>query len=254
MTLAPPHERNIAREREIAWRKHEPLRSRVPYFARRTAEQFRESIAPDAGRIKRVYSSTSFRALLKDWARQASLGRSHAIKRVASAIAPASAEAIGGMLRLLWLESRGQLVQLDDPRYAQNCVLVVGAVIRRSGRTLGAASGFPVLECSEHSLRRLCERAPHIDVKAALLEAACAFLAADFRTVEAQRLKGGTVCLKAGPGLLLTEVLYCADLEKKPRLFSRANTWISWATAEPDQRPIAAAVDPAATMLAVVAR
>jgi hypothetical protein len=84
----------------------------------------------------------------------------------------------------------------------------------------------------------------------ALIEAACAFLAADRRAVEAARLKGATLCLPTAGGLLSSEALLLNDLKGEPRLFARATTFITSAMAEEDQRPVAKAVDPAATVLA----
>jgi hypothetical protein len=247
----------ISRERAVekAWRRHEPLRGKIPYQARRAAEAFRESIVGDAERVRLTYQSKPFRLILADWAKAASLGRSHAIHRVAAALSPAQVDVIDGALRLMWLEAHAErLTLIDDPRYDQPAVLIVGALVRRTGRSLRAANGFPCVEVSEHSLRRLYERAPQVDAKAALFEAAVCFLSADFKTVEERRLKGDTLCLRCGPGLLLSEILYCADRQNKPRLFARANTWISWATTEPDQRPVARATEEAATVLAVVSR
>ena len=250
----PAPARPRERELEAAWRRHEPLRAKIPYQARRAAEQFRDSIAGDAERVRLTYRSAPFRRILADWAKAASLGRSQAIQRLASALSPAFVDVADGALRLLWLESYAErLTLIDDPRYDQPAVLIVGALVKRTGRSLGAANGFPCVEVSEHSLRRLYERAPQVDAKAALFEAARAFLAADYRIVEEKRLRGDTLCLRCGPGLLLTEVLYCADRQDKPRLFSRANTWISWLTAENDQRPIVKAADPSVSVLAMVA-
>ena len=60
--------------------------------------------------------------------------------------------------------------------------------------------------------------------------------------------------MPAGPGLLLCPSIAGPDLENKPRLIARASTWVSDAMAEPDQRPIAAAVDPAQSVLAAAVR
>jgi hypothetical protein len=183
----------ISRERAVekAWRRHEPLRAKVPYPARRAAEQFRESIVGDAERVRLTYQSKPFRRILADWAKAASLGRSHAIHRVAAALSPACVDVIDGALRLMWLEAHAErLTLIDDPRYDQPAVLVVGALVRRTGRALGAANGFPCVEVSEHALRRIFERAPGTDVKAALLQSAHSFLSADYRTVEEKRLRG----------------------------------------------------------------
>jgi hypothetical protein len=243
------------RELEAAWRRHEPRRAKVPYPARRAAEAFREASIGDAEKVRLTYQSKPFRRILADWAKAASLGRSHTTQRLAAAIAPAHVDVISGALRLMWLESHAErLTLIDDPRYDQPAVLIVGALVKRTGRALSAANGFPCVEVSEHSLRRLYERAPQVDAKSALFEAATCFLSADFKTVEERRLKDDTLCLRCGPGLLLTEVLYCADRQNKPRLFARANTWISWATAEPDQRPVIAAADPKGSVLAAAVR
>jgi len=103
---------------------------------------------------------------------------------------------------------------------------------------------------SEHGLARMFQRAPSIDAAAALHEAALCFLAADRRAVEAARLGGQTLCLKAGPGLLLCLSIAGPDLEGKMRLIARANTWIAADMAAADQTPLIPAVDPARSVLA----
>jgi hypothetical protein len=238
---------NIEREREIAWRRHEPLRARVPFAARRAATAFREGLADGAARIKAVYQSPPFRTLLHDWALKKGVGRETARQKIIRMFTPASVADIGGELRLLWLEPRGPMVQIDDPRFAQDCVLVIGALVRRVGRKNVNVTSFPVLETPDHALARTFERSPDVNAREALIEAACAFLAAD---VEVARLRGATLCLPAANGLLLTEALLLKDLKDEPRLVARATTFITDAMAEPDQRPIAAAVDAERSVLA----
>jgi hypothetical protein len=83
----------------------------------------------------------------------------------------------------------------------------------------------------------------------ALHEAARAFLAADAAVVDMMRLGGRTVYLPAGRGLLLSFAIR-VDLVEETQTVARANTWISMAQAQPDQRPLAPAADPARSVLA----
>ena len=242
--------RATAREREIerAWALHEPLRARVPPDARRAVARFKERISPDADKIKHTYQSPPFRALLNDWARKGAVGRERAKRKIVEMLAPACVDDVGGPLMLMWAEPRGQMIIVDHPSFAQNCVLAVAAVIERVGRGVRDTS-FPVVEVPDHALGRMFQRCPGVDAAAALSEAAVAFLRANRRAVEAARLTAATVCLPAGPGVLLALAIAGPDLEGKPRLISRASTWIAAEQAESDQRPIAAAIDPAQSVL-----
>jgi hypothetical protein len=235
------------REVEVAWRQHEPLRARVPLAARRAATAFREGLADDADKIKRTYQSPSFRTVLHDWALKKGIGRETARLKILHTFTPAFVDDIGGALRLLWLEPRGPMVLVDDPRFKQDCVLVIGAHVKRVGRKNVSVTSFPVLEVPDHALARTFERSPDVNAREALIDAACAFLTAD---VETARLRGKTLCLPAANGLILTEALLLKDLRYEPRLVARATTFITSAMAEPDQRPVIAAADPARSVLA----
>jgi hypothetical protein len=234
-----------ARERDIerAWAIHDPARTRIPIEARRAAKALWDRLAPDVARLNATYGSPEFRLIITDWARKKGVGRERALGKIKTALAPAVLDDVGGVLRLLWFEARGQLVQIDHPSFKQNCLLVVAACIGKVERNVREVA-FPVLETPSHALARMYQRAPKLDAKTALIEAATAFLHADRRMVEAVRRKGSTLCLKAGPGLLLCEVLLTRDLEDKKRLIARANTWVSDLMAEPDQRGVAPAIDP----------
>src|SRR5271168_2594920 len=107
-----------ARERDIdrAWRQHDPDRARVPFAARRAAQAFRDGLTGDAEKIVAKYESPSFRVLLHDWALKSSLGRVRTLSRIEQALTPASVDDLGGELRMLRLEPRGQMIiGVDDP-------------------------------------------------------------------------------------------------------------------------------------------
>ncbi len=243
--------RAMARERQIehAWRQHAPERAKVPSDARRAASAFKQRISPDADKIKHTYQSPPFRALLNDWARKGAVGRERAKRKIVQMLLSASVDDAGGALMLMWLEARGQMIMVDHPSFEQDCVLLVAAVIERVGRGVRETC-FPVVEVPDHALGRMFQRCPGVDAAAALSEAAIAFLDADRRAIEVARLKAATVCLPAGSGLLLCLSISGPDLEGKTRLVARASTWIAAVQAEPDQRPIVVAVDPARSVLA----
>jgi len=150
----------------------------------------------------------------------------------------------------MWLEPRAQLVRIDHPSFQQNCVLVVGAVGSRVPGTIRWS--FPIVEAPDHALARMHQRSPNIDATVALYEAAISFLRADRNVVETARVEGCTVCLPAGPGLLLSLLIGGLDLESKMRLIARANTFVVAEMAEPDQRPVQAAIDSSQSVLAAV--
>jgi hypothetical protein len=54
------------------------------------------------------------------------------------------------------------------------------------------------------------------------------------KAVETARRSGRTLCLPAGEGLSLCDVIKASDLEDKVRLMAQANTWIAMAQADPD--------------------
>ena len=240
-----------SRERDIerAWALHEPLRARVPPDARRAASAFKQRIAPNADKIKRIYQSLEFRALLNDWARKGAVGRERAKRKIVQMLAPAPVDDAGGALMLMWAETRGQMIIVDHPSFRQDCVLVVAAVVERTASGVRDKS-FPVVEVPDHALGRMFQRCPGVVAAAALNEAAVEFLRADRRAVEGARLRGETVCLPSGPGLFLCMAICAPDPEEKLRTFARASTWIAVGQAAPDQRPLAAATDPARSVLA----
>jgi hypothetical protein len=232
-----------AKQREVnaAWRRHQVLtksgeRTRVPNSARRAADSFKERLG-DSRNIRTAYSSPAFRMVLDDWCRKRGVGRARAYAKVRSMLAPASVEVRDDALLIVWLEARGPILMVDDPRVQQNCVLVTAAVIGRRGRTLAEAS-FPAVECPDHALARLFERAPTVDACAALTLATRAFLASPAAAFEEARTTGATLCLPAGPGLLLCDPLLVEDLDGLTRLLARARTFISADMVEPHQVPV----------------
>ncbi len=221
------------RERQIerAWAQHEPERARAPPSARRAVAAFKARLAPDAERIKGALRGSAL-PLIDDWAKKGSPGRERKLRRIKAALGWAAVDDTGGALRVLWLEPRGQMVLIpgsqpwDHPSFAQDSVLVVGAVAsRQNGRIRW--SGFPVLEVPDHALARMFQRSPGVAAAAAIYEASIGFLRADRRAVEAARLRGAGLCLAAGPGLALCQPIAAPDLEGKMRVVARASTWIA---------------------------
>jgi hypothetical protein len=238
------------RERQIerAWREHEPERARVPPEARRAAQAFRERIAPGAERFNRIYLSAEFRRTLNDWSMKGPIGRERALCKIKQLLAPAVIDVMDDALLFTWLQPHDGFVRVDHPTFAQSGVIVAAAHISRAARGVRDVS-FPIVEIPEHALARMVQRSPAIDMPTALHEAARAFLAADAAVVDMMRLGGRTVYLPAGRGLLLSFAIR-VDLVEETQTVARANTWISMAQAQPDQRPLAPAADPARSVLA----
>ena len=110
-----------SRERDIerAWALHEPLRAtRAPRCPPRR-ERFKQRIAPNADKIKRIYQSLEFRALLNDWARKGAVGRERAKRKIVQMLAPAPVDDAGGALMLMWAETRAQMIIVDHPSFSR---------------------------------------------------------------------------------------------------------------------------------------
>ena len=242
----------LAREREIeaAWRQHEPQRARVPPEARRAVTRSRARIAGDAEGIKLALARVAL-PLVDAWAKRGALDRGRKLLKIKAALSPPWSMMLAARC-LFFGSNRAADVWVSHPSFKQDCVLVIGAV---GSRLRGSVrwSAFPALEVPDHALARMYQRAPGINATAALYEAVVAFLRADRNVVEAARRQGETLCLPAGSGLLLCSVIAGLDLEDKLRLVARANTFIADDVAGADQRPMAAALDPARTVLAMVA-
>lgn len=238
------------RQVEAAWRQHEPLRARVSPEARRAVRVFKQQIAPEAARIKDVLKISASLGPIDAWSKLGPLNRERKLAKIKTALSPASVDNVGGDLLVLWLEAHGQLIQVDDPSFQQEVVLVVAAVGTRLRSAIRWTS-FPVFEAPDHMLARMFQRSPGVNASAALYEAAVSFLRADRGAL---RFDGETLYLPAGPGLTLTLPISLVDLEGKPRLIARGFTWIAAEMATPDQRPVAAAVDCARSVLASVVR
>jgi hypothetical protein len=208
------------------------LAARVTPEARRAVRAFKESIAPDAERIKVAIRGWALPAI-HDWMKMGSLNRERKLSRIKNVLAPAAVDNCGGGLTVMWLECHGQLVLVDDPRFRQDCVLVVGAVGTRLRGAIRWAS-FPIFEAPDHMLARAFQRSPGIDAAAALYEASISFLRADRRALRFDE----TLYLPTGPGLSLTLPIFLPDLEGRRRLIARAFTWIGEAQAAPDQTPV----------------
>ncbi len=169
---ALPREREI----EIAWRRHSgPELARIPARSRHAVRQFKAEIAGDADRIKAAFKGGRAPSLIDAWAKKGALDRARKLLRIKEALSPAAVDVVGGDLLVLWLEPRHRLVRLDHPSFAQDCVLVSGAVGSRLKGEVRWLT-FPIAEFPDHSLGRMCQRSPGIDIGAALYQAANAFL------------------------------------------------------------------------------
>lgn len=253
------------REKEIerAWLAYQPERAKVPSSARRATRAFTAMCAASDARLKEVYKLPTFHALLDSWWRRGSLRpeRLKAANRIAAALAPLSkvgepisvnAEADG--ILLLWSSAHDGLVEVALPTYKQPGVVVAAARWRRSAPRGERVRVFPLLEVPEHALGRMFQRCPGIGAAGALVGASRAFLAADYEAIEAARLRGATVCLPCGRGLLLCQAIKGPDLENRLRLIVRANTFVSATMAARDQRPPAPAAEFEKSVLAAAVR
>ena len=237
------------REIERAWAIIEPDRgaARIPIRARRAVVAFKASIAGDADALKKAHASPAFRRLMADFTKPGTLGRDRRVEPIREALAPAAVDRMRDAILVTWMAPHASL-KVVDPEYASfgqaGCVVSTAYVSRRSTRP------FPVVEISDHCLGQAFQRAPGINMRAALVEAARAYLGADWADVEAAWREIRTVYLRGGPGVFLVTPIAGPD---RNWLIGRCSTWISTKLAGADQVPIAPAADAANSVLAAAA-
>ena len=166
---------------------------------------------------------------------------------IQESLRPAEVVCIDGDLLVLWLRPFGPLLQSNDPSYRQDCVLVLGMIVSRVAGEL-RWNGFPIFEAPDHMLGRMMQRAPGINAAAALYEGALSFLRADRALIATQ--PRATMSIPSGPGLSLCLPIRAMGPDRKAHLIARAQTWVSDNMAGADQVPVAAAADPARSVLA----
>ncbi len=243
MSLAVSRRREF--EVEKAWAIHEPERTAVsvPLSARRSVRVFRAMITGDAAVLRRAYQSPSFRRLIADFTKPGALGRDKKLLAIRKALAPASVERVGGALIVTWIAPHGNMpVNPEYPSLSQAGVVVSIAHVTRLG-----PRAFPALEVSDHALGRCFQRCPGVNMRAALVEAARAYLSADWNDVEAAWRERRTLYLPAGKGVLLATPLAGPS---RDWLIARASTWVSSEARGEDQVPVGPAADPSKSVLA----
>ncbi|HKN26340.1 MAG TPA: hypothetical protein VJY34_00025 [Roseiarcus sp.] len=118
----------------------------MPPEAHCAAKAFREHLALDADRIKRVYQSPELRQLLNDWRKPAK--RERAKRKIKLALAPAAVDDPRAALTITWLQPHSGLIVADHPTFQQSGIVVAAAHVSRVGKGIREAS-FPVVEIPE---------------------------------------------------------------------------------------------------------
>jgi hypothetical protein len=237
-------------EIERAWRKHEPLRARVPNSATVKARAMITAVAHDGERILNVCQEPLLHAIVTDWRYKKKVGKQRAFMKLVSLLVPSCIREDRESLVVISLLAYGPNVAATHTRYAQDAISVLALRLGKSFRPALA------LEVPVHALARMFERGAMtpVEAQATIHEAAGRFLAADHAAMERAASTAESVALPAGSGLLLGEViaLHDADFDaiigNPLRLFHRARTWIPLSDAMANQEPPPASDAPASVL------
>jgi hypothetical protein len=245
-----------SREHEVerAWRQHQPERAHVRSTTWREVRAFKRSLAPGAATALAHSEDTErLRPLLRACWRKGTLARDkqRALQNLQAFLHPATLDQQHGVFLWSWLVPCGAtLANPQHPGETQDAILTRYGIAWSKGRhELIGYTAFAV-ECPDHALGRLLERAPGINLAQALSQAHHAFLTADAEQVSHHVLRS-TLYLQCGPGLLICDAVR-AKAAHRVFVFARARTWIADDMARRDQKPIAAARHPIPSQLTVM--
>ena len=176
---------------------------------------------------------------LNAYLRRRGVARQKALKVLRAALPGAVVIGKKDFIEIRWLAPCEHVIAAArHPRDLQDCIIcnVLLAWRKPSARNAEVWAGW-LTEIPDHAAARLIERAPNVDLRVCLFEAAAAFAAADAQAVLGKFNAGISIYLPAGPGAFGVEIIP-GKIEKTGRdmLYARAGTWISDGALEPYQR------------------
>ena len=237
-------------EVERAWLQHEPARGEIPADVWRKLRALKREWSPTAAVIETVLKKEAL-ALIEPAIRKRGVGRQRKLVDLRRMLPGANVRiSHKDVLEISWLSPKQAI--LADPQHQgeqQDCVLVCFLLAwPTTPRTIQAHSVWS-LECADHALARLLQRAPHADLRAVLFEAGVGFSAADAAAVVPLVGTDSSIYLPCGDGAFAATVIGAKTTDGlKHFVYARASTWLSAAMLKADQKPLARAATAEATV------
>jgi hypothetical protein len=237
MSLTDQTEREI----ELAWKKHEPERTRIPNTIWRKLKAIKRQLEPTSQKIKALLlDEARIRSLVEQCTRRRGMARVRILSSVRHTYPDAMVKVIDGeILEISWLApSPPVIADPKDHGERQECTLCCYAVAWPSLFSIRLCSAWS-LEVTDHAARRYLQRAgENADFRSALFEAANHFNAADMDTVMSHVGRSpADIYLPAGGGCFVCTVIG-ARRGANNFLYARAATWIDNTMLRPDQVPL----------------
>jgi hypothetical protein len=228
----------VRREIDLAWKRHQPDRNRIPNDVARRVRAFKRALKPSATAISHALDGVAWRDTAIDAVCKHGKGRDRALAKLRRGFPGASVGVRDSRLVIIWLEPSKRVLMSshDDPGLGQDCILVRLVLADATRRAITLCSQW-VFEAPDHALARLVQRDPKADLKLCLVEAMTGFLGADAEVVHAAAEQCRTIYLRAGNGVFAAEAIraYAGD---DVVLYARARTYLAGDTLNADQIPL----------------
>jgi hypothetical protein len=231
-----------AKEVEAAWLAHEPERAAISNELWRSLRAWKRELLPTAAVIEKILKKEQLaRSLIEPAVRRRGIARQRKLGELRRLLPGANVKiSFKDILEVSWLSPKQAI--LADPQHRgeqQDCTLVCFMIAwPTTPRSIRAHSGW-ALECADHALARLLQRAPRADLRAVLFQAGLAFLGGDAQTVMPLVGQDASVYLPAGDGAFATSVVGAKTADgQKHFVYSRASTWLSESMLRAEQKPL----------------
>jgi len=205
---------------------------------------FKRTLVESVTKILNTCHSETFKQISRDFVFKTGKGRIKAFEQARKMMQPARLlmhSTDNPMACFGWLAPSGQIIDDEHPSYAQDCTVVQYYLIGRLSRNHTRATSGHTIECPDHALGRLLQRAPKADPTAALWEAQWLMKSSMKELIDCIE-RHRVFFLPAGDAVFLCEGIFLNDgpdrkFARRP-LYARARTWLTKDMLRPYQQPI----------------
>jgi hypothetical protein len=245
--LSAASEDNVVhKESEIAkaWAEHDPSRASVPQHLMRQLREYKRHITVTAAILERMLKNDAMtEVLVKSAVLRRGVSRQRELKRLRRLLPDAVVRiAPNNTLEIAWLMPRRHLIVDPVGGEAQDCILANFVLAwPRTRRDVTMWSGWSA-EFPDHACGRFLQRSGSDDLKAALLAAGQAFMAAHAVVLDQHVNAETSVYLPAGRGCFASQTIG-ATAGSRRYIYARARTWIAFDMLGKDQCLLAPAAE-----------
>ena len=239
-------QRQMAKEVEWAWRKHDPQQGRIPLAAKERLARIKRQLAPAAAVIEQRLNNDGVPdQLLIDCINKRGIARQRALKLAHAALPGAQLNGSRDRLEVRWLAPRPHLIgDVRSPGERQDNITVHISLLWRVPAGTWSFWASWLLEASDHACGRFLQYTDS-DLRAALFEAAAHFAAAD---IEQAVVNDRSLYLPAGPGVFACDLIR-GKLKNEGRvIYARCRTWLANTMLDAKQKPLRPAASPSASV------